>query len=407
MLFHYALSLSFSTWRAGCAADKLSSAIVAAEYIIGPTGTWFNTIDDALFPNAKTDEEMFAKNFTVAQYDEADKVFCKGLQQPSTCNDEPEIIYGDTQGYMYGDLVEPQKVAHRLGFRHSKTLLGGEIIMYQHQLCNTLLIFHGHLAVAGDSQPSTSVINSQARGTSIDALKQSRMYATGEAANATDGFDDSAIFGTQVIEVFEHGLHNANKAKKGAVVPYKDVLTPSTVSAVDSFGAWKTPSYADGGSFLNPSSDYAREKRSQNKKENMIGETKILNKFSNFTSDTLYANLTTLNNQICTDTKTGNRNRAWNNIMRYLSPVAKGDLLFKMEEWASINNVQLRIQERVKWTAEEEAQVRAFGSWGNVAPVGDKSLEQTRKKYVNLIQKDNKRKAAANAGETKKKRKLD
>ena len=158
---------------------------------------------------------------------------------------------------------------------------------------------------------------------------------------------------------------------------------------------------------MNPSSDNARTTRFRGNKEHMFDETKIINKFSNFTSDTLYANLTTLNNQIIANNVVkSNRNRAWNTIMRYLSPVAKGDLISRMEKWASINNVQLRLQEKVKWTAKEEAQVRAFDSAASItAGVGDKSLEQTRKKYKNLKYNDKKRKAAANAGETKKKRK--
>ena len=220
---------------------------------------------------------------------------------------------------------------------------------------------------------------------------------------------NSAILGTQVIEVFERGLHNSGKAKKAAVVPFKDLLTPSTVSAVDKYGSFKTPSHAQGGSFLYPSSKYARSKEYQNSQRCKFSEEKIINLFSNFTSDTLHTNLTALNNQmIASEISNGSRNRVWNKIMtEYLPPVAKGNLIRKIEQWADTNNVQIRLNKRVTWTAEEEEQVRAFPDRRSVTRVGNKTLEQTKRKYDNLSQGvgNKKNKKTDDAGESKKKKK--
>ena len=79
-------------------------------------------------------------------------------------------------------------------------------------------------------------------------------------------------------------------------------------------------------------------------------------------------------------------------MTKYLPTVAKGNLISKIEQWAENNNIQIRSEKRVMWTAEEEAQVRAFADYSSVTPVGKWTLEQTKMKYNNLKYSDKKKK---------------
>ena len=378
--------------------------------MIGPDGTWFDTMPQALYPNAKTAEEMFAHNFTDDQYDEADHRLCTRLQQPPTCRDEPHVMYVDVQGYMYGDMVEIQKVAYRLGFRHSLTILGGEIIVYQHNKCMTQIKFHGHLAEAADSRPKKSVLDAQIRGTSVSVMKQDRRYLTGQAVNATDGFDDSAILGTQVTEIIHDGLHMKNKAKKFAVVPYKDLVTPPDVSAIDRCDLFKTPAYANGGSFLNPSSDYARVANNRAIPTMEFTSTKVINKFSNATHETLSSFLTRFDNQLSNGKKSSHRNRDWHEIMtEYLPSVEQWEegLILSIDDWAKENGKVVRVQAKRLWTLEEDAQVLAVGSRGDQVAIGDWSKKKAVQRWDALgkTKNEKKRKAAVELNESRKKQK--
>ena len=388
----------------------MSSAIVGGEFIIGPDGTWFNTIDEAQCPNAKNREEMFDHNFTDVQYDDADHVVCTSLQQPPTCPDEPHVMYVDTQGYMYGDMVEIQKVAFRLGFRHSRTIHGGEIIVYEHVNCMTQIKFHGHLAEAADSRPEKSVLSAQKRSISISVMKQDRRYLTGQAANATDGFDDSAILGTQVTEIITEGLHMKNEAKRFAIVPYKDLVTPPDVSATDRCDLMMTPSYENGGSFLNPSSDYARiaSYRALSTKE--FTKNKVINKFSNATHETLSSFLTRFDNQLSNGKKSSHRNRDWHEIMtEYLPSVEQWEegLILSIDDWAKENGKVVRVQAKRLWTLEEDAQVLAVGSRGDQVAIGDWSKKKAVQRWDALgkTKNEKKRKAAVELNESRKKQK--
>ena len=80
-----------------------------------------------------------------------------------------------------------------------------------------ILLLHGHLSIAGDSRKEVSFVQSQIRGISIAVMKQIRRYVTGVASSATDGFDDSAIFGTEVTEVLTAGLHCDKRVCSGSV----------------------------------------------------------------------------------------------------------------------------------------------------------------------------------------------
>lgn len=371
----------------------MSSAIVGGEFIIGPDGTWFNTIDEAQCPNAETEEEMFDHNFSDDQYDDADHVVCTSLQQPTTCPDEPHVMYVDTQGYMYSDMVEIQKIAYRLGFRHSLTILGGEIIVYQHTICMTQIKFHGHLAVAADSRPEKSVLDAQNRGISISVMKQDRRYLTGQAANASDGFDDSAILGTQATEILHNGLHLVNKAKKFAVVPYKDLVTPPDVSATDRCGLKMTPAYANGGSFLNPSSDYARLVQHRDLTRSELTPTKVINRFSNATHETLPSFLTRFDNQLSNGKSVSRRNKDWNRIMtEYLPSVEREALIISIDEWAESNGKVVRVTKRLKWSPEEEALIDTYAgtadieaNWNEIKDqLDDKTLKQAKTKWETI-----------------------
>jgi len=373
----------------------LSSAIVGGEFTIGPGGTWFNTIDDALFPNAKNADEMFAHNFTDDQYDDADRVVCTSLQQPPNCPDEPHVMYVDVQGYMYGDMVEIQKVAYRLGFRHSLTILGGEIIVYEHMRCMTQIKFHGHLAVAADSRPDQSLLKAQIRGTSVSVMKQDRRYLTGQAANANDGFDDSAILGTQATEILHNGLHLVNEAKKFAIVPYKDLVTPPEVSATDRCDLMMTPSYENGGSFLNPSSDYAREVRNRARPIAEFTPTKVINRFSKATHETLPSFLTRFDNHLSNGKSVSDRNKDWNRIVtEILPPVEREALIISIDEWAESNGKVVRVTKRLKWSPEEAALIDTYtgmpdieANWNEIKDqLDDKTLDQAKIKWKNMQQ---------------------
>ena len=83
----------------------------------------------------------------------------------------------------------------------------------------------------------------------------------------------------------------------------------------------------------------------------------------------------------------------WNDIMtKYLPTVAKGNLISKIEQWAENNNIRIRSEKQVRWTAEEEAQVRAFADRSSVTPVGKWTLAQTKSKYDTLKASDKKKK---------------
>jgi len=400
--------LSFSTWATGCKEGKLSSAIVSGEFMIGPNGTWFDTMPQAQYPNAKTEEEMFDNNFNVDQYDEADQRLCTNLQQPPTCPDEPHVMYVDTQGYMYGDMVEIQKVAYRLGFRHSGTVHGVEIIVYKHTECMTQIKFHGHLAEAADSRPVKSVLDAEKRGITISALKQDRRYLTGQAVNATDGFDDSAIIGTQVTEILHNGLHLVNMAKKFAVVPYKDLVTPTDVSATDRCDLKMTPAYANGGSFLNPSSDQARTSARRDSPTSEFTMNKVINRFSNATHDTLPSFLTRFDNQVSNGRPVCDRNNIWNKIMtEYLPSVEREALVISIDDWAKENGKVVRVKARRRWTLEEDAQVLAVGSLGAQVAFGGWTQDQVISRWTDLgrTRNEKKRKAAAELNESRKKQK--
>ena len=109
------------TWATGKASHKLSSAIVSAEHIVGGRH-WEDVIEEALYPDGETREEIFAHDFTTAQLDVADGRFC-GMLQSNANEGGVRFIFVDAQNYMYTDLLEPQRIAHRLGFTRVATFL--------------------------------------------------------------------------------------------------------------------------------------------------------------------------------------------------------------------------------------------------------------------------------------------
>ena len=199
---------------------------------------WVDTITEALHPNATSREEIFNHSFSLEQLDVADHRMCELIGNHTLMCETSGggVIFVDAQHYMYLDLLEPQKIIQSHGYKFVESLLGGEIIVFQKGNC--FLLLHGHLAIAGDSREEISAVASQRRGTVASILKQVRRFATGEINSADEDFDDSAIHGTLVMEVNNRGLHGSHRF---SAAMYRDSVTPSNFSALDSFGGGMTP----------------------------------------------------------------------------------------------------------------------------------------------------------------------
>jgi len=225
-----AFVFSICTWKTGVKEGVLSTGPSAAEYIVGKN-RWTDIIGKALHPNATTQDEMFDDNFPTTTLDKAHKFFEDLISSYAQMSNRISHIIVDAQDYMYKSLETPQRILHRHGFRRVRTLLGGEIIVFQKDF--TFIYLHGHLSIAGDSRDFITVEESQRRAIVIDVLKQVIRYATCQVDAAGTNFATSAILGSIIMEVSNCGLHGSLRF---AAALFRDMITPKTINAIEKFG---------------------------------------------------------------------------------------------------------------------------------------------------------------------------
>lgn len=121
------------TWKTDARAERLSSCIASTEHIVGepdPMPKWTNTVPYALHPDADTVDEIFDHSFSIEQEDDPDGIFFSLIPtHASKCQKHGGVLVVDSQNFIYGDLVEPQRIIHRHGFTLEESFLGGEIIV--------------------------------------------------------------------------------------------------------------------------------------------------------------------------------------------------------------------------------------------------------------------------------------
>jgi hypothetical protein len=251
------------SWVPGVRPGYLASYIVMIEYILGPKrkGNHQNAINYPAIPwsEGNTLKQVYSTAYSTEDIDGGDQVVCEFLKRGAECGEC--LLLADSQDFMYIDLVEIQLMAQYFGFIHHRTLLGGEIIVYKKG--HTMLVIHGHLAIAADSrdkikekqQQRRSVIVAAFRNlvrtvtggdsdpidtTTVDSMGEeativseyddtATVDSTEEEASGDIEFDDAAVFAGTVGEAIRHGTHG-NIRFSSAVK--RDILTPPDIDAL-------------------------------------------------------------------------------------------------------------------------------------------------------------------------------
>jgi predicted GIY-YIG superfamily endonuclease len=246
VFIHRLLPYGISTWKTGQQDDRLSSAIVAVEYMLG-NDNWRDTFPWAIYPNATTEEEIFTPPNSTEHLGIAVSNFWNFLLPYAQNSLQHSFGLVDTQDFAFDSLIDPQMILCELGFQHVITLLGGEIIVFRKD--NSFVLLHGHPANVCDSRREFLFTSSQRRAVAIDALRIVRQRAVGDNAPRRFG----AILGSLFREIFVAGHHGSHRF---AAAVCRDNMYDG--DAIDAFGgpssAGLTPANVN-----YPTSRYARE----------------------------------------------------------------------------------------------------------------------------------------------------
>jgi len=228
---------AISTWITGAKKGVESSCITVLENICGK-GNYQDVIKKALYPNATTEEEIFASDFPnewyahayASYYSQLEYFFCNRMEPIIKC------IMVDAQNFMFGsNLFEPQRVFIDIGYKYRGEALGGEVIVYL--AGNVVLFLHGMPSIASDSRQHIKMETKQLRAIALDGIKGGVDIITGELDNV-ENITTSNTHGSLIAEHLLRGFH-ASRPLTSAI--QRDMLMPDGKSAIDSYQGKLTP----------------------------------------------------------------------------------------------------------------------------------------------------------------------
>ena len=233
---------AISTWKTGAPESRLSSAIVATVYMLLGSNNWRNTFPFAIYPNARTEEEIFTPPTSPEHLALGEANFWDYLRPFAENSERHSVVLVDSQDYLFDSLVDPQMVLCELGFKLEESFLGGEVIVFRKDMA--LAFLHGHPANVCDSRREFPVTSSQRRAVAVDAMRRMVQRAVGDDTPRRFG----AILGSIFTEIFVYG-HHGNRKFVAALC--RDNMYPG--DAVDRFHGAMTPNDIN-----HPTSDFAR-----------------------------------------------------------------------------------------------------------------------------------------------------